>query len=137
MAFDYSDFKAYRKNVGLTSTQFNNWLSRFINNLAQASLERVKALTPVGTGYLRSCWEVEIHRRGGVLYIEFDNLVDYAWYVEYGHATPYMSGIGYPGGPYWVRGHFMMTITLEELQRHLPAIFENEFNRFLSRMGMR
>ena len=48
---------------------------------------------------------------------------EYASYVEYGHRTPNHKG--------WVEGHFMMTISEQELQTIAPKVLENKLRKYL------
>ena len=66
---------------------------------------------------------LKIHHFGGVYVIEIVNPVEYASYVEFGHRTR--------GGDGWVEGHFMMTISEQELQRDAPKIIEKKLKKKL------
>ena len=75
-------------------------------------------------GTLRRGWTIgEIKKEGGVYNIDIINLVEYASYVEYGHRTPNHKG--------WVEGHFMMTISEQELQTIAPKVLENKLRKYL------
>jgi hypothetical protein len=62
--------------------------------------------------------------------------MEYATYVEYGHAKPYKSGIAAYGGPDWVDGYFMMTASIAVIERKMPIRFESEFRKFLLSLGV-
>jgi hypothetical protein len=47
----------------------------------------------------------------------------YASYVEYGHRTADHKG--------WVEGRFMLTISVQELERMAPALLEKKLIKFL------
>ena len=64
-----------------------------------------------------------IHHWGDTYAIEIVNPVEYASYVEYGHRTANHKG--------WVRGHFMMTISEQELQTIAPQILERRIKEHL------
>ena len=49
--------------------------------------------------------------------------MEYATFVEYGHRTPNHKG--------WVEGHFMMTISEQELQTIAPKVLENKLKKYL------
>jgi hypothetical protein len=59
---------------------------------------------------------LKVHYYGGNYVIELVNPVEYASYVEFGHRTR--------GGKGWVEGHFMLTISEQEIQRDAPKILE-------------
>lgn len=76
-------------------------------------------------GTLRRGWTIgEIRKEGNVYKVDIINPVEYASYVEYGHRTANHSG--------WVKGHFMMTISEQELQKIAPKVLENKIKKFLS-----
>lgn len=60
---------------------------------------------------------------GNTFRIEIVNPVEYASYVEYGHRTASHKG--------WVPGHFMLTISEQELQNAAPRLLENKIKKFL------
>lgn len=64
-----------------------------------------------------------VNHFGDTYVIEIVNPVEYASYVEYGHRTANHSG--------WVRGHFMMTISEQELQKIAPKVLENKIRKYL------
>ena len=66
----------------------------------------------------------------------FVNPMYYATFVEYGHAKPYKAGAA-PGSADWVEGYFMMTVSLEVIQRNMPARFNKEFDQFITSLGVK
>ena len=66
---------------------------------------------------------IPIHHFGDTYVIEIVNPVEYASYVEYGHRTANHSG--------WVKGHFMMTISEQELEKIAPKVLENKIKKYL------
>lgn len=75
-------------------------------------------------GTLRRGWTIgEIRKEGNVYKIDIINPVEYAGYVEYGHRTANHKG--------WVRGHFMMTISEQELEAITPKILEAKIKKYL------
>lgn len=113
--------------------------------LAARLLAKVVKRTPVGQypessgksgGTLRRGWtglkrssakgyadSLKVHRFGNTYVIEIINPVEYASYVEYGHRTANHSG--------WVKGHFMMTISEQELERIAPKVLENKIKKYM------
>ncbi|MBQ8765407.1 MAG: HK97 gp10 family phage protein [Clostridia bacterium] len=67
--------------------------------------------------------DLKVHHFGNTYVIEIVNPVEYASYVEFGHRTR--------GGKGWVEGHFMLTISEEELQRDAPRVLENKLKKKL------
>lgn len=129
--FDYSEFEKYKNNFTKMYVQYDAWLNKFLLQEGLRFIAKVKPRTPVDTGDLRNHWQLQgITRRGDVLECWFVNNMYYATFVEYGHAKPYKSGAA-EGSPDWVDGYFMMTVTLDEIHRAMPARFDNAFRQFL------
>ncbi len=79
-------------------------------------------------GTLRRGWTIgEIRKEGGVYKIDIINPVEYASYVEYGHRTADHKG--------WVKGHFMMTISEQELEKIAPKVLEKKIKKILSNIS--
>lgn len=55
--------------------------------------------------------------------IEIINPVEYASYVEFGHRTRNHEG--------WVEGHFMLTISEQEIESDAPRVLENKLKKKL------
>lgn len=64
-----------------------------------------------------------VHHFGDTYVIEIINPVEYASYVEYGHRTANHKG--------WVKGHFMMTISEQELETIAPKVLEAKIKKYL------
>lgn len=71
-------------------------------------------------GYAES---LKVNHFGDTYVIEIVNPVEYASYVEYGHRTANHKG--------WVKGHFMMTISEQELSKIAPKVLENRIKKYL------
>ena len=66
---------------------------------------------------------VQVSHSGGMLRIEIINPVKYAPYIEYRQRTVNHKN--------WVKGHFMMTISEQELQTLAPRLLEKRLKEFL------
>ena len=136
MSFDYSEFQAYRNNFSKFTREFDTWIHKFLLNEGMRFIAEVKPRTPVDTGDLRNHWKLDgITRDGDTLRVWFVNSMYYATFVEYGHAKPYKSG-AQPGSADWVEGYFMMTVSLDIIQRNMPARFNNQFKAFVEALGV-
>ena len=130
--FNYSEFRRYRNNFNNMYLQFDAWLTMFLLKEGMMFIAGVKPRTPVDTGDLRNHWQLQgISRDGNTLKCWFVNSMYYATFVEYGHAKPYRAGAA-EGSADWVDGYFMMTVTLDQIQRAMPARFDAAFTQFLS-----
>lgn len=132
--FDYSEFEKYSRNFTRMTNEYNSWIKQFITSEGMRFIAGVKRRTPVDTGDLRDHWQLDgITRSGNELHCWFVNSMNYATFVEYGHAKPYKAGAA-EGSPDWVQGSFMMTVTLDEIYKKMPARFNASFRKFLDSM---
>ena len=137
MSFNYSEFQTYRNNFAKLTRQFDGWIHRFLLQEGMRFIKEVKLRTPVDTGDLRNHWKLDgITRSGDTLQVWFVNPMYYATHVEYGHAKPYKAGAA-EGSDDWVEGYFMMTVSLEIIERNMPARFNQQFNAFLASLGVK
>ena len=67
---------------------------------------------------------LKVNHFGDTYVIEIVNPVDYASYVEYGHRTANHNG--------WVKGHFMMSISKQELERIAPRVLERKIQQYFA-----
>ena len=72
------------------------------------------------TAYVDS---LKVNHVGDTYVIDIVNPTEYASYVEYGHRTANHSG--------WVKGHFMMTISEQELQKIAPKVLERKVKKYM------
>ena len=136
MSFDYSEFQKFRNNFAKLTREFDSWIHLFLLKEGMRFIAEVKPRTPVDTGDLRNHWKLDgITRSGDTLQVWFVNPMNYATHVEYGHAKPYKAGAA-QGSDDWVDGYFMMTVSLEVIQRNMPARFNKQFQLFLASLGV-
>ena len=136
MSFDYSEFQTLRNNFAKLTREFDSWMHQFLLKEGMRFIAEVKPRTPVDTGDLRNHWKLDgITRSGDTLQVWFVNPMEYATHVEYGHAKPYKAGAA-EGSDDWVDGYFMMTVSLEVIQRGMPARFDKQFQAFLASLGV-
>lgn len=69
---------------------------------------------------------LKIQHNGNLLTVEIENPVEYASYVEYGHRTSKHSR-----RQGWVPGHFMLTISEQEIQKITPGLLQKKIKQFL------
>lgn len=125
---DFSQLEKFSKNWQEGTKQFDDFLRKFLTEMANRLLAKVKPRTPVDTGALRAAWQIgEIRGSGRNIEIEILNFMDYASFVELGHRT--IAGT-------WVEGRFMLTISIDEIYREMPARFQQQFRVWLTERGM-
>lgn len=67
---------------------------------------------------------LKVHHFGDTYVIEIINPVEYASYVEFGHRIKRKNGWG------WAGGHFMMTISVQELETIAPKVLEAKIMKY-------
>lgn len=144
--FKAQDLEKFRDELQKLDDGTNEFLEACTKELAARLLRLVIKRTPVGEypsasgkkgGTLRRGWtgsksissargfaeSATVNHFGDTYVIEITNPVEYASYVEYGHRTANHKG--------WVPGHFMMTISEQELERIAPDVLERKIRKFL------
>ena len=123
--FDYKGFEKWAKSIGVARKEFNKWLEDFLISEAMEVEARGKPRTPVDTGLLKSCWYIgNVVRKGNNLEIEIGigNPADYASFVEYGHHS--------------YEGRYMLTLSMDEVERAMPNQFYGSWLAFLKEKGV-
>lgn len=144
----------------LGAEQINSFIESCAKELAARLITKVVKRTPVGDysgdayscaggkthkgnrvpgkvgGTLRRGWtggkssaastyvnDLKVHHFADTYVIEIVNPVEYASYVEFGHRTR--------GGKGWVEGHFMLTISEQEIQANAEKILASKLKKKL------
>ena len=114
----------------------NQFLESCAKELAARLLAKVIKDTPVGQykkgsgkvgGTFKRGWttskDLKVTKVGNDYVIEIINPVEYASYVEYGHRTRDHKG--------WIEGHFMLTMSENEIRNSAPKILEKKLKNYL------
>lgn len=126
--FNIDGILQYNTRINEANRASRGFLRGCVEELALRVFGKTVMRTPVDTGLLRRSWQIgEIVRVGDGLEVEIINPVEYAMYVEYGHRTKNHMG--------WVEGRFMLTLSLNEVERELPAILEAKMSRLVEGLG--
>lgn len=142
--FDMKGLKDFQKQLESLQPP-DEFVESCAKELAARLLAKVIKRTPVGQyskgsgktgGTLRRGWtgqkrasaqnyaeSLTVHHFGDTYVIEIINPVEYASYVEYGHRTANHKG--------WVKGHFMMTISEQELETIAPKVLEAKIKKYM------
>ena len=144
---DYDELVKLKEQIMLFGDprQMDQFLTSCAKELAARLLAKVIKRTPVGQypaesgkkgGTLRRGWtggqnsnasayanSLTVNKSGADYVIEIINPVEYASYVEFGHRTRNHKG--------WVEGHFMLTISEDEIRRSAPRILEKKLKDYL------
>jgi len=79
-------------------------------------------------GTLRDAWTIlPIEKHGNEYVVTIINPTEYASYVEYGHRQRpgrYVPALGKSLKAGWVKGRFMLTISIQEIETMLPKMLE-------------
>lgn len=141
LVVDYSGSKYAAQRLGVLCAGWPRWLTMFLQEQAEIFLEKIRLRTPVDSGRLQESWKLEsIRWQGNALVAQFlndanDGRASYASFVEYGHAKPYKSGLAEPGTSDWVMGAFMLTFTVQEMEKLIPIALHSEMQDFFAKMG--
>lgn len=162
MSFDYREFEQFRDSVAELDRRSDEFFRNFLLEMALRALARTKKETPTDTGNLKNNWTVGdgevkgtfkvrksgknkgkkyfavdhekskkptiagIRRKGDVLEIDIFNNVEYASHVENGHRRKDGS---------FQEGRFMCRLSLDEINKQMPARQERAFKQFVSSLG--
>lgn len=119
-SFDFGQMEDMAKTFKKASDQrvIDRWIREFLLEMAYRADAKIKKRTPVISRLLRDSWQVgKVEKQGGAYVVEIFNNTEYASFVENGHRT----GKDLTG---WVEGRFMMTISMQEMERELPRYLE-------------
>lgn len=129
------DFSGFQQLAGsfkkaLDERVVDRFIQDFLFEMAWRANRKIKKRTPVGVGTenpgnLRRNWKVSrITKQGRSFSIDNYNDTHYAIYVEYGHRT----GKDLTN---WVEGKFMMTVSMQEIEREWPKYLEKRLGELL------
>lgn len=118
--FEFSEFKQLRDRFKNSDKVIDQFMRDFLSEMAMRALRKIRKRTPVGQypdrvgGQLRRNWKVgQVYKTGNAYIVEIYNNTEYAGYVEFGHRVG-------KALVRWVEGKFMMTISMQEIERELP-----------------
>lgn len=132
LSIDYKELSAYVSSITVMKKDFNKFLRKFLLQMADRILARVKPRTPVDTGELKRHWELgEVQGEGKNISVEILNGMEYATDVEYGHRVV-RNGVEVG----WAEGRFMLKISIDEIRKQMPARYQLEFKKFCKEHGL-
>ena len=123
--YTFNGLDEWEKNLSrVIAKEYPDEFLAMVIDIALQVLGKTKELTPVDTGLLRNGWNIgDIEKRGDTYFIEIYNNVEYAEPVEYGHRT---KGGGFK------KGAHMLEVSLQELEKRLPAYLRTWLSEFLN-----
>lgn len=149
---DFKELKEFQMEIKKLIDEGDSFLKQAITNIALRAIRKIKQRTPVDTGTLRNAWRIKEIKKIGGQYVAFIvNETVYAEFVEYGHRVGLNKGsikkstkkvkkakvkakskVGkakVENG--YVRGRFMMTISMWEIEKEMDRIIQREFEKWL------
>lgn len=136
MAMKVDCFVDFSKNLQRFSNNSNEVIRGIMIEILFRTLDLTVDTTPVGVypnkqgGTLKKSWSIgNISIKGNEVQGEIINTAHYAPYVEFGHRIVTRDGttIG------WKEGKFMLTVSLQTVERHLDEIAALEIERAFGR----
>lgn len=125
---DFSQFEKFCKNWRDAYKDFDDFLRKFLLEMAQRAIADISKNTPVDTGALRASWFIaDVVVSGNDLHVTIGNSQSYSSFVEYGHRNWLNNS--------WVDGYFMMTIGIDRVNQQLPLRFQKAFENYLTEKG--
>lgn len=133
---DYKQLQQFSQKLEqLQQVDIDQFCREMAKELAARLLRKAVKRTPVDTGTLERGWTTTPLEKTGAQYrIDVINPTEYAIYVEYGHRqTPgrYVPQIGKRLKEGWVKGKFMLTISVQELEHQMPSLLEKKLYAML------
>ena len=133
ISIDCKELSAYLSSITVMKKYYNKFLRKFLLQMADRILARVKPRTPVDTGELKRSWELgEVLGEGKNISVEILNGMEYGTDIEYGHRIVVDgSEVG------WYEGRFMLKISIDEIRKQMPARYQMEFKKFCKEHGLK
>lgn len=138
---DFSQLEDYVKNMKVSQRDFESFLSGFLLRMAGEVVKETKLkqsghygdeFKAYDTGAMTNAWKLgNIHHSGKDLSVEILNAMEYATEIEFGRPRK-KNGVEVG----WINGHFMMTTSIEHIQKQMPAAYEVEFSNFCRSHGI-
>jgi len=148
---DFRELEKFFQNFNDAYSDFDDFLRKFLLEMALRAVADIKGNTPEDTGALRNSWGVgnqalqtgrtkeqapsafeqaatieSVVVDGDSLQITIFDLMDYASFVEFGHR--FRDGR-------WNEGRLMMTVGIDEIQKQMPLRFNRDFKAYLRSKG--
>lgn len=121
---DFSQLIALQKRLENAQKELPKIIEKIVDDISNEFIEEVKQKTPSSdNNKLKNNWKKKVSQVGNGYQVEIYNDLEYANSVEYGHKIN--------DGKGWKQGHFMMTITQQDIQRRMDKIAQPTLDNFL------
>lgn len=129
MGFEFSEMASLRANLIEFNRKTDAIHLKVANRVALLAIRKVKQMTPVDKGLLRSAWKHRVTKTGDSYSILVYNETEYSSFVEAGHR---IVSQGRTVG--WVEGRFMLKLTKEEMDRIAPIMWKDDVEKEMRRI---
>lgn len=160
--FDFKEFEAFAKKWQDSQKEFEQFLRKFLLDMALRVIAEVKPKTPVDTGAMRAMWGVGnqllVLKNAGTKWndkkgqyqeqVALDpenstvatvDIVENSFEIAIWNGMEYASMIEY-GHRFtngrWQEGRFILTVAVDRIQKQIPLRFEQQFATWLTERGM-
>lgn len=125
MGVNISGLKQLQKQLEQAQQQVPALIEDNVKDIAREFLNEVIRRTPTSnTNDLKQDWKCDFNvvKQGNSYKVTIKNENEIASYIEYGHRTENNG---------WKNGHFMMTITEQQIQAKMNTIAQPKVDKFL------
>ena len=129
MGFEYGEIKIMQRQIADLRRATHEAGMKVAKRIALLAIRKVKKMSPVKTGDLRQNWKSNVVKKGDTYTIFIFNDLEYAGFVEDGHRIVIA---GQTVG--WVEGRFMLKLTMNEMKRIAPNMWEKEVEKEMRRI---
>jgi hypothetical protein len=129
MGYEFSEMRLLKQQLVELNKIAHQVQMKVAQRVAQLAIRKVKKLTPVDTGNLRNNWKYYVMSKGDTYYIHIYNQTEYASFVENGHRIVIA---GQTVG--WVEGRFMLKLTMNDMQKIAPNMWQREIEKEMRRI---
>ena len=142
---DFTEFQKMCKEYENLQKEFNGFLRKFLVEMANRIIRETKLkqsghdpkFRAFDTGAMTAAWKLgAITGSGRDISVEILNPMEYATDIEFGHRIVVGKGqnkreVG------WYQGKFMLTTSIDEIQKEMPARFDSQFKAFCEQLGIK
>ncbi|HIW31211.1 MAG TPA: HK97 gp10 family phage protein [Candidatus Paenibacillus intestinavium] len=123
-SFDFQKIEKYRDNLKAMEKAVPGLVEECVYELAKKLLDKTLARTPTNMGELRRGWKIgKVSMTSKGAKVEVFNVMKNSSVMEDGQRLA--------NGQDWEEGKFIMTISVQKLERQLPNILEKKMKRFV------
>ena len=128
MTSDFKELEDFIEKFTINENEIVSLMEGFLEEKAQRVVAGAKERTPTISGELRRAWQVgDVSVNGKDVEVEILNGMEYATFVEFGATN--RDGT-------WRDGQYILTISINEMQKQIPLRWQKTFAEFLKSKGV-